>query len=175
MQYLATQKYTRQTPRKVRLVANTIKDLTVEEALRQLAVMDRKSTVVVLKTLRQVIANALHNHNALLADLTLKEITINEGPRYRRFRSVSRGRAHGVIKRTCHIRIVLEDKKVAPTAEAKKLSVEAAVVTDKAESKVASITTTAPAKVSQKSGQVKAQTAAQTTQVRAAVKKAGNK
>jgi large subunit ribosomal protein L22 len=106
----ATQKYTRQTPRKVRLVANTVRKMPLEKALQQLAVIEKKATMVVTKTVQQAIANATHNHGYQLSDLSLDNILITEGPRYRRFRSVSRGRAHGIIKRTCHVTVILKTK-----------------------------------------------------------------
>lgn len=176
MQYIATQKYTRQSPRKVRLVVNTIKDMKVDEAVQQLAVMNRKATIVVLKTLRQAIANATHNHQAQIGELTLKEITVNEGPRYRRFRAVSRGRAHGVIKRTCHVRIVLEDAKsnVSETKKQTKAKTKPAAPAEVAQPTAAETAKAAP-KVSRKTGQVSAKTATRTARVSTAVKKAGNK
>lgn len=103
----AQQSFTRQTPRKLRLVANTVKDLPLEQALRQLAVIERRGTIVVMKVVKQAIANAMNNHGFQFADLSLKEIRVNEGPRYRRFRAVSRGRAHDVKKRTSHVTVVL--------------------------------------------------------------------
>lgn len=111
----AVQKYTRQTPRKVRLVANAVKDLPLEQAMKQLGVIEKKATDVVAKTIRMAIADATHNYGFQVSDLSIDRIIINEGPRYRRFRSVSRGRAHGIIKRTCHVTVVLstpEDAKV---------------------------------------------------------------
>ena len=106
----ATQKQVRQAPRKVRLVANAVRKLPLEQALRQLSVIERRSTLVLMKVLKQAIANALNNHNAKFEDLTLKSITVNEGPHYRRFRAVSRGRAHEVFKRTSHITVELETR-----------------------------------------------------------------
>lgn len=103
----ATQKNTRQTPRKVRLVANTVKKLTLEKALQQLAVIERRSTLVILKTIKQAMANAINNHGYGFSDLELKNIIVTEGPTYKRFRAVSRGRGHGVFKRTSHITVVL--------------------------------------------------------------------
>jgi large subunit ribosomal protein L22 len=122
----ATQKYTRQSPRKVRLVANQVKKLALPNAIEQLAVIERRSTMVILKTLRQAIANAMNNHGVALEDLQLKNIIVTEGPRYRRFQAVSRGRAHGIVKRTSHVVVTLEapDAVVGsakPAAPAKKL------------------------------------------------------
>jgi large subunit ribosomal protein L22 len=113
MEYIATQKITRQSPRKVRLVANQVKSLPMPEMLQQLAVIEKKSTLVLLKTVRQAIANAQNNHGVALEDLELKELLVNEGPTYKRFQPVSRGQAHKILKRTCHIRVVLRKKNSA--------------------------------------------------------------
>lgn len=115
MEFVAVQKNTRQTPRKVRLVANQIKDLPLEKALRQLAVIRKKSTLVLLKVMKQAMANAKNNHNVAVTDLEIKEIRVDEGSRYKRFRAVSRGRAHNVIKRNSHVTVVLAQKS-APVA-----------------------------------------------------------
>lgn len=104
----ATQTNSRQTPRKVRLVANAVKSMKLEDAIVQLGVVERKASLVLLKVIRQAIANATHNHGYTFDQLTLKNILVTEGPRYKRFQAVSRGRAHGIIKRTCHVTVELE-------------------------------------------------------------------
>ncbi len=106
----AQQTYTRQTPRKLRLVANTVKKLPLEQAIRQLAVIERKSTLTILKVLKQAIANAINNNGLQFSDLELKEILVTEGPTYKRFRAVSRGRAHEIKKRTSHVTVTLVTK-----------------------------------------------------------------
>lgn len=108
MTIVATQKYTRQTPRKLRLVANTVRKLPLADALQQLAVIERRASIGVLKVVRQAIANAMNNHGFRFEDLQLKNILVMEGARYKRYRAVSRGRGHGVLKRTSHIRVELE-------------------------------------------------------------------
>lgn len=123
MQFKVTQKNTRQTPRKVRLVANAIKSLPLEQAIKQLAVMERRATVVMLKTIKQAIANAKNNHGVDADKLAIKEILVNEGPTYKRYNAVSRGRGHSILKRTSHITVTLEEKvekKAEVKAEAKK-------------------------------------------------------
>jgi large subunit ribosomal protein L22 len=124
----ATQKYTRQSPRKVRLVANTVKDLPLQQAFKQLGVISRKSTEVVAKVMKQAVADAVNNHGYQVTDLEIDSILVTEGPRYRRFQAVSRGRAHGITKRTCHITVVLKTKEAdASTAvkPAKEVKAEA--------------------------------------------------
>ncbi|MBU0974549.1 50S ribosomal protein L22 [Patescibacteria group bacterium] len=111
----ATQKNTRQTARKVRLVANIVKKLPLMDAVNQLAVIEKKSTLVLLKVLRQAIANAIHNHGFALEDLSIKSIIVAPAPQLKRFRAVSRGRAHTIIKRTCHVTVELEAKETKNT------------------------------------------------------------
>jgi large subunit ribosomal protein L22 len=113
----ATQKYTRQTARKVRLVADVVKKMSIENALKQLAVMERRASLVVIKTLRQAIANAMNNHQLTLDQLKIKNIVVNEAPTYKRWRAVSRGRAHTILKRSCHVSVELETKETEAKAE----------------------------------------------------------
>ncbi len=108
MVIVATQKNTRQTPRKMRLVANTVRKMPLVDALQQLAIIERRATIGVLKVVQQAIANAVNNHGYKFEDLTLKNILVTEGARLKRFRAVSRGRGHGVLKRTSHVRVELE-------------------------------------------------------------------
>ena len=104
----ATQKYTRQSPRKVRLVANAVKKLSLPKALKQLSVMEKRASLVVMKTTRQAMANAINNHHFSADQLLIEDIKITEGPRYKRFQPVSRGRAHSILKRTSHIQVILK-------------------------------------------------------------------
>lgn len=114
----AEQKNTRQTSRKVRLVADVVKKMSIVDAIKQLAVINRKSSLLVLKVLRQAVANATNNFGLAVADLEIDNIVINDGPALKRWRAVSRGRAHTILKRTCHVRVDLRTKKeVVPVAK----------------------------------------------------------
>ena len=117
----ATQKYVRQTPRKVRLVASSVRKMKLETAIRQLGVMDRTASTTVLKVVRQALANAMNNHSIKFEELQLKNIIVNEGATYKRFRAVSRGRAHNIMKKSCHITVELEKPDVSPVIETKKV------------------------------------------------------
>jgi large subunit ribosomal protein L22 len=137
MLIIAEQKNQRQTARKTRLVAEVVKKMSPEAALKQLAAMDRRASLAVLKVLRQAIANATNNHGLRFEDLVIADIIVNEGPTYKRWRAVSRGRAHTILKRTCHIRVELKTKEVVaePAAEvaepAKEATPKAAAVREK--------------------------------------------
>jgi len=114
------QKNTRQTPRKIRFAADAVRDLSIAGALKQLAVIERRSALVLLKVFRQALANAQHNHNISIDQLKIKSLQVSEGPRYKRFRAVSRGRAHSIVKLTSHVVLELEEiaqKPVAAVAE----------------------------------------------------------
>lgn len=127
----AEQKNTRQTSRKVRLVADVVKKMSIVDAIKQLAVINRKSSLLVLKVLRQAVANATNNFGLAVADLEIDNIVVNDGPALKRWRAVSRGRAHTILKRTCHVRVDLRTKKEAvPVAktEAPKAEVVAEAV-----------------------------------------------
>ena len=59
--------------------------------------------------------------------LIISEIRVDEGPAFKRFRPVSRGRAHPILKRTCHLTVVVSN----PSAVSK-ASVEVEVDADQA-------------------------------------------
>lgn len=106
-QVVAHQKFIRQTPQKLRLIANMIRPLKVEEAVIQLKVSSKRGAKIILKVLTQAKTNAI---NIGLKSETLKihSIEISEGPIFKRWNPVSRGRAHKILKRTSHIKITLE-------------------------------------------------------------------
>lgn len=119
MEYIAVSKNIKITPRKVRLVSEAVKKLTLPRALAQLEVMDKRAALPVKKALESAVANALHNGNASRDKLTIKEIMIGEGIAYKRYHYAARGRVRPYVKRTSHIRVVIEDNMevVAPKVE----------------------------------------------------------
>lgn len=119
MTITATQKFSRQTPRKLRLVANVVKKMPLQQALEQLAVIERRSTLVLMKTMKQAIANAVNNHGLRFEDLAIESIQVNGGPTYKRIRAASRGRGNEVKKRTSHIIVKLKTMEAAAPAATK--------------------------------------------------------
>lgn len=107
MEIVAKSRYVRMSPRKLRLVADKIYGLNPKQALIFLSQADKRGEELT-KTLKQAMANAKNNFSLKEEDLKIKNIQINEGPIYKRFRPVSRGMAHPIAKRTSHITIVLE-------------------------------------------------------------------
>lgn len=115
MQVKAHQKFIRISPRKVRLVANSIRGLPLIEAQEQLKAINKRAALPLSKTLRQAIANAVNNHNLKEESLNIKEIQIGEGSTYKRWNPVSRGRAHPILKRTSSIRVILQSSESKST------------------------------------------------------------
>jgi len=94
---------------KGRLVADQIRGLAVERALEILAFSPKKAAAVVRKLLESAIANAENNNGADIDDLRVKTIYVDEGPTQKRFRARARGRGNRILKRSCHISIVVSD------------------------------------------------------------------
>lgn len=136
MTITATQKFARQAPRKVRLVANSVRTMGLEEAVRHLGVMDRTASTLVLKVLRQAVANAMNNHGLKFEELELKNITVDGAATYKRYRAASRGRGNSVFKRSCHVTVTLEKPEIVAGQSSTAAPVEA---------KAAEVATTAKA------------------------------
>lgn len=120
MEVRAHLRYLRIAPRKVRLVINLIRGLSVEQATEQLTVLPKRSALPILKLLNSAIANAEHNFKLERKNLIVKSIIANEGPRLKRYQPRAFGRAAEILKRMTHVTIVLEDPKhVDPKPKAK--------------------------------------------------------
>ena len=106
-QVTAHQKFIRQTPQKLRLIADLVRKLDIEEAITQLKISSKKGSKQVLKVLNQAKSNAI-NAGFKTETIKIHSIEIQEGPTYKRWQPVSRGRAHSIFKRNSHIKIILE-------------------------------------------------------------------
>ncbi len=112
----------RQSPRKVRLLADMIRGKKVNEAILVLNFTAKKSSGQMVKVLNSAIANAVVNHDADRANLFIKEVRINKGLIMKRFMPRARGRATPIRHRTSHIHIVLGElnKKLEAVMETSK-------------------------------------------------------
>ena len=99
------------SPQKVREVTRQIQGLPALQAQAVLAVVPRKSARLIAKTLKSAIANAENNNKAKPEELVVKEALAQTGIRYRRFTPKARGSAGPIVKRRCHIKIIVSDNK----------------------------------------------------------------
>lgn len=110
MQVTAKLNHLRISPRKVRLVTDLIKGLSVKEAKTQLRFAIKKSASPILKLLDSAISNAKHNFNLDEDNLYIAKLTVDGGPSLKRWMPRAMGRATPILKRTSHISLVLEEK-----------------------------------------------------------------
>lgn len=108
-QVRATARYVRRSPRKVQLVVNEIRGLTVPEARTVLAFMPQAGARDVAKVLSAAAANAEANYGLISDELIVHEAYVGQGPSLRRFRARARGRVGRIRKPTCHIEVALSD------------------------------------------------------------------
>jgi large subunit ribosomal protein L22 len=111
----ATQRSTRQSPYKMRLVIDEIRGKSVNDALAYLQFSKKHAARQIEKVLRSAVANAEHaareGSTALDVDaLYVKRAVINEGPKLKRFTPAAMGRATPIQKRTSHVEIVVAEK-----------------------------------------------------------------
>jgi len=94
---------------KVRLVADQVRGLRVEEALGLLEFSTKKAAHIVKKLLDSAIANAENNEGADVDELKVSSIFVDEGMSMKRLRPRAKGRADRILKRSCHITIKVAD------------------------------------------------------------------
>jgi large subunit ribosomal protein L22 len=111
MEIIATQKFVKMSPKKIRPIVYEIKGLLPERIIEVLPFVSKRGAQPIAEVFKTAIANAKQKGFAI-GDLKLKEIQILEGPRLKRGRPVSRGRWHPYKKRMSHVRIILETKTI---------------------------------------------------------------
>lgn len=110
MQVRAISKTVRMSPRKMRLVVDAMRGKSIDQALSQLAVMPKRASLPVEKTLKSAVANAVNNARLDRESLSIVSMVVSEGQALKRFRPSTRGRVHPYKKRTSHLEIVIQDK-----------------------------------------------------------------
>lgn len=106
----ATAKYIRVTPRKVKIVLDLIRGKQVDRALAILEFTPKAASPVIAKVLKSAIANAENNLDMDRSNLYVAECFANQGATLKRYVARSRGSASPMLKRTCHISVVLDQK-----------------------------------------------------------------
>jgi large subunit ribosomal protein L22 len=105
----AALKGVRISPQKARLVADQIRGKSVDRALDILDFGLQKGHHLFKKLLRSAIANAENNSGADIDDLKIVEVMVDEGVQLKRMRPRAKGRGTRIVKRTSHIKIVLQE------------------------------------------------------------------
>lgn len=112
-------RHLRITPRKVRLVLNLIRGLTVKEAENQLQLLPKRASAPVSKLLSSAVASAKNTYGIDSGDLYVDKLFANAGPTLKRWLPRAFGRATPINKRSSHIMLVLKQINSKASVKAK--------------------------------------------------------
>ncbi len=110
MQTVAKLRNARISAQKVRLVADMIRGVPVEQAINTLNFSTKKAAAIMKKVLESAIANAEHNDGADIDELKVSRVFVDEAATHKRMRARAKGRANRILKRTSHITVEVSDK-----------------------------------------------------------------
>lgn len=100
---IAKLSYVRIAPRKLRVVANTIRGQKVASAINNLRFLNRSGSRELFKLLVSAVANAEDQGDVDVDDLVVKTVTVDQGPTLRRWRPRAQGRSTRIQKKTSHV------------------------------------------------------------------------
>ncbi len=109
MEARAVGKHIRISPQKARLVADVVRGMDVDKAITTLRFMPKKGAGIIRKVIESAVANATQDDQIDVDNLYVKTIFIDGGPSLKRIRPRAMGRATGIIKRSSHITVVLDE------------------------------------------------------------------
>ena len=112
MEYQAVAKNIKISPRKVRLVVDSVKKQNLNKTLSVLSLMSKRAAQPVKKAIDSAIANAVNNFKVNREALVIRDIIVDEGARLKRYHFAARGRVRPYKRRTSHIRVILTDNNI---------------------------------------------------------------
>lgn len=112
MEVKASAQDIRRSARKIRLVMDSIRGKSVDEAVAILRFLPHGGAKEIMNVVKSAAANAENNYQMAPEDLYIKRIYADEGPVFKRFRARSRGMASPILKRTSHITVIVEEREI---------------------------------------------------------------
>jgi large subunit ribosomal protein L22 len=116
MEAKAVNRFVGSSPRKMRLVIDLVRGLTVDRAIEVLHFQPKHASKDAEKTLRSAFSNLMNKDDNIKiepGDAIIKECFVDVGPVAKRIQPAPMGRAYRVRKRSCHITIIVATKDVA--------------------------------------------------------------
>jgi large subunit ribosomal protein L22 len=110
MEVKASLKNARVGAQKARLVADAIRGKDVNDAVRILTFMPKKTAYFMKKLVESAVANAEQKKVIDLDNLFVKVVLVDKGPDLKRYRPRAQGRAFQIRKKTSHISLVLDER-----------------------------------------------------------------
>ena len=108
MEFTVWAKYIRVSPRKLQLLVRSVSGMSPATAVDYLTLLNKSSALPLAKAIKSALSNAALK-NVAKESLQIDQIHVLAGSAMKRFRAVSRGRAHEYKKRMSHIKIVLKE------------------------------------------------------------------
>ncbi len=119
MEARAVLRYSRISPRKVRLVIDLIRGKNAEEAMNVLKFTPRRAARIIYKVLKSAVANATQKEIGDVDSLHVTKAHVDVGPTMKRMRPRAMGRANTILKRTSHITLVVGAEEEHPKTNLK--------------------------------------------------------
>jgi len=110
VEVIASARQLRVSPRKVRLVLDTVRGKKVDEALTILSFLPTPAARTVAKVVKSAAANAENNYQMAPGQLRIVKTFANEGQTLRRYRAGARGRVNPFRRRFSHITVIVEEE-----------------------------------------------------------------
>lgn len=113
MEARAIHRYIGSSPRKMRLLIDLIRGMSVDKALEVLHFHPKHASKNAEKVLRSAISNLINKDDSTKVEashLFVKEAYVNQGPTVKRISPAPMGRAYRIRKRSCHLTIVVATK-----------------------------------------------------------------
>ncbi len=109
--FKAIAKYLPSSPSKVRPVADLVRNRSYVDALAILDALPQKGAILLKKVVKSAAANAMNLNKKLDEEqLVISQLFVDDGPRMKRVWPRSHGRRDILLKRQCHITVVLDEK-----------------------------------------------------------------
>jgi len=109
MEAKAIGNHIRISPQKARLVADVVRGMNADKAITTLRFMPKKGAAILRKIIESAVANASQDDSIDVDNLYIKKVYVDDGPSLKRIRPRAMGRATGIIKRTSHITVILDE------------------------------------------------------------------
>lgn len=94
---------------KGRVVANDVRGMSADKAIELLTFVPKKAAKAIKKLIESAVANAEHNQGADIDELKVSTIMVDEAPTLKRYKSRAKGRGNRILKRRCHIKVIVAE------------------------------------------------------------------
>ncbi|MDR1050135.1 MAG: 50S ribosomal protein L22 [Deltaproteobacteria bacterium] len=103
-------RHERACPDKVRIAARMVLGMDVARALQILRFAPTRTSNLVRRVLDNAVSYAEHNFSKDIDRLVVKNILVDSGRTYKRAHPVSHGMAKAILKRSCHVTVIVEER-----------------------------------------------------------------